>query len=275
MAKSSVFTDDFNNRVDAAVAKAKQQASGQSADDSVYWDDVMTAPRGQGLSEHTKGVSQPTRLTPEGQQQKVYSYFADPNKRVPFAVDLYKIGAMNDSRGFTQVGYFNGAAAQALAMYKASGSSMSFTQWLASTAAKSDRPVPGLDSGGGSGGYGSGGSGGSQAFTNVTTSLTNRDDARATIDAALGEWLGRSATKAEVNKFWAALNKHERKNPNVDSGVSGPSGTTAVRRGGSNAQVFAEDYAKSQDDYAETTFATTAIDLIKKSIIGDTTEGLM
>jgi len=92
---------------------------------------------------------------------------------------------------------------------------------------------------------------------------------------ALGEWLGRSATKAEVNKFWAALNKHERKNPNVDKGVSGPSGTTAVRGGGSNREVFAEDYAKSQDDYAETTFATTALDLIKKSIMGDTTEGLM
>ena len=263
---SGAFFDMIGSVVKDSIAKS----SGQSREDAVWWDNVMTAPQGQGLSEHTQGVMQPTRLGADDQTSKIYSYFGDPNKRMQFATDLYKVGAMNDSRGFTQIGYFAGASAQALAMYKASGSNMPFTQWLATTAAKSDRKVPGLDDGS----NGPGG-GGPRAFTNVTTNLTNRDDARATVDAALGEWLGRSATKAETDKFWKALNKYQSRNPSVDKGVSGPGGTTATRVSGANPEVFAEDYAKSQDDYAETTFATTALDLITKSIMGDTTEGLM
>jgi len=174
--------DEWAAKVDGKVKEGIDKATGSSPEDTVWWDNVMTAPTGQGLSEHTKGVEQPTRLSAEDQQTKVYSYFSDPNKRVPFAVDLYKIGAMNDSRGFTQVGYFAGASAQALAMYKASGSNMPFTQWLATTAAKSDRKVP--TSGDDRNGPGSGPGSGPRAFTNVTTNLTNRDDARATVDGA-------------------------------------------------------------------------------------------
>lgn len=123
----------------------------------------------------------------------------------------------------------------------------------------------------------SSGGGGSRygAYTNSSVSLTNQFDAREVVDNALNQWLGRDATPEERTKFWKQLNAGESANPRVESGVTSKGGSRAVGSGGYNPRVAAEDFAKSRSDYAETTFATTAMDLIKESIMGDQTEGLM
>jgi hypothetical protein len=125
----------------------------------------------------------------------------------------------------------------------------------------------------GSNGPGGGsGSGGGYSGPTYRIDLTNQFDARALVDDALNTYLGRDATAKERQNFWKQLNAAEAANPQVATpkGVAG-----AVGSGGFNRQQFAEDYAKSQDDYAETQASTTIMDWIKQGIVGDTTKGLM
>lgn len=116
--------------------------------------------------------------------------------------------------------------------------------------------------------------GGSQAFTNTTVQFSNQFDARALVDNALNQYLGRDAKPKERAKFLAMLNQTEAANPQVDSGVSGPNGTSRATRGGvgaAGAGLLAEDFAKSRDDYAETQASTTLLSRMEKLIMGDTT----
>lgn len=82
--------------------------------------------------------------------------------------------------------------------------------------------------------------------------LSSPRDANTLVDAALSDRLGRAATKEEKKAFLAALNKAEKKEPNISkttTTVSG-SGTENVSQtsntetsGGVNATSFAQEYA--------------------------------
>lgn len=183
--------------------------------------------------------------------------------------DLYKTGALYDLRYGTNVNSVATAAERSIKQYANSpyATSMSYNEWLARASAVSDRGDDKKN--------GSGGAGGPRAFTNTTVQLTNETDARALVDNALNQYLGRDANDQEREKFWKQLNKQQAKNPNVSKGVAGPGGTNAVQSGGFNTATFAEDFAKSRDDYAETQASTTVLDWMKESLMKDQTEGLM
>ena len=141
------------------------------------------------------------------------------------------------------------------------------------------RAVKGAEQSGGNGPGGSSGGGSSSGgpFTNTTVQLTNQFDARALVDSALNQYLGRDAKPKERAAFLAQLNGTEMANPQVDSGSTGPSGTTRVASGGigaAGAGVLAEDFAKSRDNYAETQASTTLLSRMEKLIMGDTTGGM-
>lgn len=126
-------------------------------------------------------------------------------------------------------------------------------------------------------GPGSGPSGSGGPFTNTTVQLSTPFDARALVDNALNQYLGRDAKPKERAAFLAQLNGTEMANPQVDSGVSGKGGTSRVASGGvgaSGAALLAEDFAKSRGDYAETQASTTLLTRMEKLIMGDTTEGM-
>jgi hypothetical protein len=186
------------------------------------------------------------------------------------AQNLARKGALYDMRYASNVNSVVAANVTAMKMYLSSqwAGKIPYAQWLAKG------PTEGADTGGGTTGGGSsggGGGGGSTAFTNVTVDLTNQFDARALVDGALNTYLGRDAKPKERAKFWQQLNAKQAENPNVDSGVAGPNGTTRTGSGGFNKEIFAEDFAKSRDDYAETQASTTLLSRMEKLIMGDTT----
>lgn len=145
-----------------------------------------------------------------------------------------------------------------------------YTPWqIMQSQAASGAQTPGTDPAGTGPSGGGGGSAGGP-FTNVSVGLTNEFDARSLVDTALNNYLGRDATDRERERFWKQLNQKQAANPTVRSGVTGPGGMSDVQSGGFGAEQFAEDFAKSRKDYAETQASTTAMDLIKKALTSDT-----
>jgi hypothetical protein len=145
-----------------------------------------------------------------------------------------------------------GEAITAVSNLRAQGINMTPWQWLSQYAAQwQDQPATSTTSGGG--GYGSGGG------SSSSVALTNRFDARALVDSALNAYLGRDATPKERERFWKQLNSQEMANPRTAE----MQGNVAVGSGGFNSQVFAEDYAKSLDDYAETQAGAVLMDYFK------------
>lgn len=103
----------------------------------------------------------------------------------------------------------------------------------------------------GRGGRGSGGGGGG-----AQVRLTSPSDARALLNQAMSQYLGRQASGEEIEQFVAALNAQERANPvNVTF-----EGGVAVQSGGFNPATFAEDFARSQEGSSEFQAATTLLD---------------
>ena len=106
-------------------------------------------------------------------------------------------------------------------------------------------------------------------YNDETVNLTNPSNARALIDNAIGSYLGRKPTGKEYRTFLQALNATEEANPQISQGVSKSSGsanpaaqtvsTTSKSEGGINAQQFAGEYAKSDEQYAETQLSTTGL----------------
>lgn len=126
-------------------------------------------------------------------------------------------------------------------------------------------------SGGGAGGGGAGG-GYSGPVTSkskqTSVDLTDPSNARALVDAAMTQYLGRRPTDKEYGSFLQQLNAMEEKNPSVTTQTStttagtGSSSTVAKQKttGGSNAQQYAVEYARGQEGAAEYTAATTVAD---------------
>lgn len=106
-------------------------------------------------------------------------------------------------------------------------------------------------SAGGGGGYGGGGGGG-----NSTVNLTNYTAAKAILNAAMSQWMGRQASDSEIDQFLAQLNAQEMRNPSTVEDIGG----IMVQAGGFEPQQFAEDFVKSLDGSAEFQAATTYLD---------------
>jgi hypothetical protein len=115
-----------------------------------------------------------------------------------------------------------------------------------------------------------GGAGGGPTTTFATTeqiNLTNPSTARQVLDGALGQYLGRMPTNKEYNVFLKALNATEEASPSITEQVSRTvpgQGTSRVSskvrsEGGMSREQFATEFAKGQEDYAETQLSTTGL----------------
>ena len=120
------------------------------------------------------------------------------------------------------------------------------------------------------------GGGGVSRSTSVTESIdiSNPTSARALVDRALTEYLGRRATGNEYASFRQALNAAERKAPSrtKSSSVSSRGGggastmTRTMSEGGIDRGRFAEEWAMSQEGAAEYAAATTVLDTFMKML---------
>jgi hypothetical protein len=112
--------------------------------------------------------------------------------------------------------------------------------------------------------------GGPTATKNIIQNISNRGDAKATLNNAYQQTLGRMASDKEVEAFQKALNALESKNPSVTAGMTSSDGSsstyTGKSTGGFNAATFAADWAMSRPDYAETFAATTFMDVVENLI---------
>jgi hypothetical protein len=103
-----------------------------------------------------------------------------------------------------------------------------------------------------------------------TVNQSSRTDAKATLNNAYQQMLGRMANNKELAAFQKALNDLESKNATVSSlsgtttSKGGTSSTSQTVRttGGFNAGQFAQDWARSRPEYAETFAATTFMGVI-------------
>lgn len=95
------------------------------------------------------------------------------------------------------------------------------------------------------------------------TVFTNEFDAKKIVNDALGAYLGADATPKQLEAFYKQLHDVEAANPTVVT----PHGKSAqTQDGGSNAAQVAIDFAKSQDNYAETQAATTLTSWLEENI---------
>ena len=122
-------------------------------------------------------------------------------------------------------------------------------------------------SGAGSGGGYSGPT--TTKYKDENVNLTNPSNARALIDDAIGSYLGRKPSSKEYKTFLQALNATEEANPQIServtrsSGSADPASQTVSNKGksmsGVSGQQFAKEYAKSDEQYAETQLSTTGL----------------
>lgn len=97
--------------------------------------------------------------------------------------------------------------------------------------------------------------------------LTNPMTARGLLDNALGSYLGRMPTRQEYKSFLRALNMGEEAAPTINETTTRSSGGGSVQRvtskgrteGGFDQRQFATEYAKGQEEYAETQVSTTGL----------------
>lgn len=118
-----------------------------------------------------------------------------------------------------------------------------------------------------------GSTGGGATTTKVyqkTTDLSNRLDAEMYLNNAYERELGRRASNKEIKAFYDALNELQKANPNIYSGTStaggGVSSQVGTSSGGFNAQQFAQEWALSRPEYAETFAATDFMNVLESMI---------
>lgn len=119
---------------------------------------------------------------------------------------------------------------------------------------------------------GGGGGGSSYSSTSTQVHLTGADEAGATLDSALANLLGRTATDKEKKKFLAALNAAERANPTVTktSGTTSASGSSTSRSTTTGTSVSpaarAQEFAQNEEGFAEYQIATTYMDAMLEAL---------
>jgi hypothetical protein len=106
------------------------------------------------------------------------------------------------------------------------------------------------------------------------TDLSTVFDAKALVNTALGQYLGRQATDSEIAKFHQMLNAQQTANPSVSDPTKAVDGTiTDVTTSGGISEKaagqIAEDYAKSQTDFAETQASTTGLSWLTDALRAD------
>jgi len=116
---------------------------------------------------------------------------------------------------------------------------------------------------------GSGGAGGGPStavYKDEIVNLTNPSTARGVLDSALGKYLGRMPSPKEYKSFVGALTMAEDASPNTSERVVRNSGgtnqtitTKGKTGGGVDRNQFATEFAKSDEDFAETQLSTTGV----------------
>jgi hypothetical protein len=116
---------------------------------------------------------------------------------------------------------------------------------------------------------------GTQTAVSKQVDLTDPDTARGVLDNALETYLGRKSGPQDQAAFLAALQQHERANPEISrtTQVTSPGQTsggnttqTSLTKGGSDATQYAEDYARGQEGAAEFQAASTYLDEFMKAL---------
>lgn len=139
---------------------------------------------------------------------------------------------------------------------------------------------PGLNAYGDKGGKGAGGrymGPTTQVGTYETVNLSNPSEARALLDNALGQVLGRRPTDVEYKNFTAALNAAQEEAPSITESVStttpqGKAKSTVKSKqktsGGVSETQLATEFARSQEMAAETIGGTLGFDAFLEAIGG-------
>jgi hypothetical protein len=119
---------------------------------------------------------------------------------------------------------------------------------------------PAGPSGGGAGGPST------TVYKDEQVNLSDPSTARSILDTTIGRYLGRSPNQKEYKSFLQALNAMEEATPAVSERVtrsSGGTNQTVTSKGksttGLSREQFATEYAKSEEDYAETQLSTTGL----------------
>lgn len=97
------------------------------------------------------------------------------------------------------------------------------------------------------GGSWSGGGGGGGSSTQMSIDITTPTGARALLTQAMQSALGRDPTAEEISTFTTALNESQQASPTVVTA----SGDTVTRTGGFEADVFAADFVRNQEEFQE------------------------
>jgi hypothetical protein len=122
------------------------------------------------------------------------------------------------------------------------------------------------------GGGGAGGGGSSFSSTSTSVNLTGKDESDATLDQALSNLLGRTATDAEKKQFLSSLNAAERANPTVQtsSGTTSASGASRSSSTTKSTSVSpaarAQSFAQNEEGFAEYQYATTYMDAMLEAL---------
>lgn len=180
------------------------------------------------------------------QQVPVDVILAEINNTRANNPDLYdRLEKLVDANGFS-----NFQDALEIAAFDTSSGERSWEQFLG---VRAQNPILAAD-------YakrqGSGGGGGPTSSTNTQRTLSSASQAGSIMDATFRSELGRTGTKDEALAFQKALNEQQRQNPTVSrtngySNGKGSSTSSTTTTGTFDPTRFAQEYARSQEGYAE------------------------
>lgn len=125
---------------------------------------------------------------------------------------------------------------------------------------------------GGSGGGGGGGGNGTTVQTQKSVNISSAKDAKAFINQAFQQQVGRDATADEIKQFRTSLNDEEKKNPTITKTTQTVSGSnvssTSESTGGMDRGAYMLEQGKKAKDYAEFQTETTYMDALMSAISG-------
>ena len=249
----------------AIVDLIANQESGKDSDSPpVYWGSTPNLTIGPGLDNSNPNSywGKPINYTATEAQEKIYGFFTNPAQREQFAEDMFKVGALSDPRGASDISYFAGAGDRAIKLFQASGSKDSFTDWLADTASKSKRT-------GWFGADGASPGGGSGAYTGPVASVSKMADSdiRNLANTVSMEMVGRGVSDEEFQKIVKRTQRAEVNNPTISSGGAASNitdqGLTTVGR-----EDIVKNIIAKQPEYAEFQKATTLMSWFDQALSG-------
>ena len=180
-------------------------------------------------------------------------------QQVPIDTVLASINSIraNDPQLFSRLeklvdanGFTNFQDALEISAFDTSGTARSWEEFLG---VRAQNPTLAADYAKRQGG---GGSGGPINSTNTQRTLSSASQAGSIMDATFRSELGRTGTKDEALDFQKALNEQQQKNPTVSrtngySDGKGSSTSSTTTTGTFDPTRFAQEYARSQEGYAE------------------------